>query len=528
MANKSYVLILPNSLFENNELLKKYKNVIIYEHPVYFTKYNYHKLKLILHRASMKYYQDLIKKKYKSKVTYIDYNKKPDRYRSNKIYMYDPVDHIVTQNLKRIFGENLNIIDSPLFINQSIKNIPKNLKFKAFYVWNRKHHNVLMTKNNKPISHRVFSKKEYTTRNKYVFDNENRKPFIKNIPISLKKAPKSINNKYIKEAKKYINKHFKNNPGKDNIIYLPIDHKGAKRFLNNFINTKLKQFGPYEDAVNSKVISGYHSLLSPLTNIGLITPQFILDKVLKKKGIPINSLEGFVRQLLGWREYCRYLYETKRTQLTRGNYFNNKKTINKKLWYYKESKGNYKQVNKNNSTGFKVINDMLDKVIQYGYLHHIERLMYIGNYLLITRIKPKDVFEWFQSMFVDSYHVFMYPNVFGMSQYSCGNVMMTRPYLASNKYIEKMSDYKMNKKLLFNNNSINTISEIKNLTINQKKNIVTTGDIFRALYYNFIRLNKTKLNKYYHYKPQISYWNKLKKSKKNYIIKIANLYLKNY
>jgi deoxyribodipyrimidine photolyase-related protein len=136
--NMSYVLILPNSLFEDNKLLKKHKNVIIYEHPVYFTKYKYHKLKLILHRASMKYYQDFIKKKYKSKVVYIEYNNSITRYKNKNIYMYDPVDHLVMRDIKNIFKKKLNILDSPLFINENIKDIPKDMKFKAFYIWNRK------------------------------------------------------------------------------------------------------------------------------------------------------------------------------------------------------------------------------------------------------------------------------------------------------------------------------------------------------------------------------------------------------
>jgi len=527
----------------------------------------------------MKSYGDVLKKKYKCKITYVDYNKSLSKvmakYRNSEVNIYDAEDHYVMLDIKKIcrlkkirlnIKNNLGYLNTPEDLNKYLKNKKgKNYNFRSFYIWSRKYHDILMMKNGKPI------------KGKYVFDSENRKPFVKsNIP---KDKIKVINNKYVKEAKRYIKKNFGSNPGEDKYYYIPTNHVSAKLWLNNFIKKRLRLFGPYEDAVNSSVIYGYHSLLSPLTNIGLLTPRNIIYAVLKYvrgKSIPINSLEGFIRQLIGWREYCRLIYRYDRVRLSSGNYFNNKKKLNKNLWYYKKvgselkaaksvrskknnltrnSNSNSKSIKnvknnltrnsksaknkKNNLTcnsksnsksnlnsnltcnlksnskaaktltsNFKFIDDMLDKVMKYGYLHHIERLMYVGNYLLLTGVKPKDVFDWYQSMFMDSYHVFMYPNVYGMSQYSCGNLMMTRPYLASSNYMKKMSNYFKDKENPIDNKE--------------------AAELFDAIYYNFIRLNKLKLAKNYSTAPQVKHWNNKTKKQQQEIIREANNYLKKY
>lgn len=495
---KEILFIYPNSLFENNELIKKNKFSTIYllEHPLYFTTYLYHKMKLVLHRASMKYYKDYIEKKYKQKVQYIEYSTNFTKlYKECKgftIHTYDPIEHTIDfKTLEKKYGLKFVIHETPLFLNTDddlnnyIKKTNK-ISHSDFYKSQRILHDILM-ENSKPIG------------DTWSLDTENRKPFPKNIKLK-DDIPVLSNNKYIKDAIIYVEEHFSKNPGSPN-LYLPIDFNGAKKQLSNFIKTKLDNFGPYEDAVNKNINFGYHSVLSPLINIGLITPKYIINEIKKIKITKSNlaSVEGYIRQIIGWREYCRLMYVYKKDELEKPNYFEHDNSL---------AQGWYKD-NQPNLTGFEVINHLVEKTLKYGYLHHIERLMYIGNFMMLTRIKPKDVFDWFQSMFLDSYHVFMYPNVYGMSQHSCGPIMMNRPYFSSSSYIARMSDFK------------------KGTSIIKINNITYDWDVvWDALYYNFINNNVKKFEKNYAIANQVKNWKNTTNKKE--ILLVCKNYLENY
>ena len=412
------VIILPNLLFEENNLLSQHTHVFLIEHPVYFSMYNYNKLKIIMHRSTMKYYCDYIKEKYNCKVTFVNFNdnikKILNSVQFNDIHMHDPHDHVVKDDLMDIFlkiKKTLHIHESLLFITNNIdltlyydQNKNKKIIQNNFYKWQRKRLNIMVTNTQQPLG------------GKWSFDSENREKFPNNFKDVY--TIKINSNDYIKKAIKYVTKYFPNNPGSTN-YYLPITHKEAKLHLKKFIEQRLKYFGKYQDGISSTVFLGYHSLLAPLINIGLITPIYLINKTLQyynknKNTIKISTVEGFIRQIIGWREYCNFMYTFYWKKMEQGNYFSHKNTIDKELWYYQKG-----------TTGFEIIDKLINKTIKYGYLHHIERLMYIGNYFLLINIKPYDTFEWFQSMFLDSYHVFMYPNVYGMSQFSAGDIMMT-------------------------------------------------------------------------------------------------------
>lgn len=413
------VLIFPNSLFTPNDLITPASHVYVIEHPVYFTLYKFHKLKLILHRASMKYYYSSLKTPNKHYITFSNYGTQISRILStySTITFHDPVEHMITKEFGKHKG--INIISTPLFIltADEATSYMKGKKSTVHY-----HFFEMMKKKTKILS----KTKSY--------DTSNRSKFPSNITQIQKLDAKTLahtpTSTFIKEAINYINTNFKSNPGSTN-FYLPIDNVGAKKWFKNFIKTKLAKFGPYQDAVSSKVSVGYHSLLSPLINIGLISPLEVV-KIVAKQNVPIQSKEGFIRQVLGWREYVRCIYITRHEIMNKSNYFNSHKGINKKVWY--EGKG---------TTGYGFIDDLIKKTIEIGYLHHIERLMYIGNFFLIHEIDVKQVYKWFMIMFVDSYNWVMEPNVYGMSQYSIGRIMMTRPYIGSINYVEKMSDYEI-------------------------------------------------------------------------------------
>jgi deoxyribodipyrimidine photolyase-related protein len=476
-------LIFPVHLFEENDLLQDNptNKKIIIEDPVYFTKYDTHKLKLILHRASMKHYAD------KHNLEYIEFDKAEDFYKNNKadITCYDPVDYDVINNLKKYSKKNkfnLDLFETPAFISsyedlEEFHNNNKDKRFvhdSQFYRWQRERLNIMKDK-------------------KLSLDSENRKPFIKNQKDVFN--PVSNTSKYIKEAKKYVEKHFPNNFGSSDNFFYPIDHDEAKEWLHNFIYKRFKQFGDFEDAIGSNVKFGFHSVLSPLLNIGLLTDKNILDKILPLENkIPINSFEGFIRQIIGWKSTMRYFYEFYYEKQMGMNKLNHKRKLTDHFW-----KG---------TTQIPIIDDSIKKLHLTGYLHHIERLMVMGNFMLLCEIDPNEVFKWFM-LTIDAYQWVMVPNIFGMSQYADGGLLMTRPYFSSSNYIMRMSDYK---------------APHANIEIQDK--MYSWAEIWDALYYRFIYKNHDMLKKIYATARNVSHWDKKTKEQQDMLLKTAEKYLK--
>lgn len=485
---KISVIILPNTLFEDNKLIKDNINAHVYiiEDDYYFTRYKFHKQKLILHRASMKYYYDYIIDKYNPyKITYIDNNKfNKSTYIDiindyDEILIYDPIDY------RKVFlNKKIKITDSPSFMetrqelyhyNDTIKN---NRYIHAnFYKWQRQRLNLYMD-NGEPLY------------GKYSFDEDNRYKFSKDYEMS---EPYVFDNKYIQEGKIYVDKHFNNNFGDDTDFIYPINFNDAKKLLKQFIKNKLNTFGTFQDAVDPNITVGSHSLLSSSINIGLITPKYIIDKINKYFGKlskseqkhEYHNIEGFIRQIIGWRSYVRLIYLIHGQTILKMNNLNNDYIINKK-WY-------------TGNTNIDPIDFLIKKVHKYAYLHHIERLMYIGNFALLTQVHPFEIYKWFMIVSIDSYEWVMVANVFGMSQYALDDniSMMTRPYFSSFNYILKMSNFKKGE----------------------------WCNIWNSLYYLFIDNNKKLLSKSYAVANTVNVWNKKPEKEKKEIKKIANNYL---
>ena len=483
-------LIFPIHLFELKyaKILNKQTVIYIIEEPTYFTKFNFHKMKLILHRASMKQYQYyLVSNGYV--VKYIEFDKVTAFYKKikdMKVNCYDVYDHDLTKKLTKLFGQHIEFHDSPMFIettkeldeyvnNNTSYNLNKYTYHhdSSFYRWQRRRLNLLMDKNGQDP---LFGKWSY--------DTENRKPFPKDYKEELLI---SVNNDFIKEAKNYINKNFPNNFGNtDNFIY-PIDHNSAKLWLKSFIKDKLLNFGPIQDAVSKTIIVGNHSLLSPLLNIGLLVPEYVIKQVRKltitKENI--KSIEAFIRQIIGWRSYVHLLYNLHGNEMKEMNKLNHTNKLSQN-WYTAK-------------TGIVPIDCLIEKVKDYAYLHHIERLMYIGNFMLLTKIDPKDVYKWFMEVSIDSYDWVMVANVFGMSQYALDNIrMMAKPYFSSCNYLMKMSDFEKGE----------------------------WCNIWNALFWKFVDENKEILKKNYITATFVSKLNKMENKSK--IIKFANEIIKKY
>lgn len=492
------LLLLPNTLFESHDIIKQFEDsdekyeIIIYENPKFFTEYSYHKLKLIFHRATMKSYYNYIQKSYKkANIKYVEFdtNIKPAISKYEKIYMYDPIDFSIEKTMKKICGKKLNILESKLFIltNAEIDEYLDNSKgtyFNAtFYKWIRQKKDILMN-GKKPIG------------GSWSFDVENRLQF----PKSYKEKPiKFYDNLYIKEAKLYVEKHFKNNIGETS-MYLPINHSDAKIWLKKFIKERLLKFGPYEDAIDKDVVIGFHSGISALLNIGLLNPSDVIESALKYKNkVPIQSLEGFIRQIISWREYVRMLYIKEHTKFIKNNFLKHTRKL-KDSWY-------------DGTTGIVPVDECIKKALKYAYCHHIERLMILGNVMLLSMIKPTDVYKWFlEVVSIDAYEWVMEPNVYGMSQHSVGQLMMNRPYFSSSNYIFKMSSYKKSDE----NEKIKLDKEYE------------WYEILDALYYNFIIKHKTYLKSIYSTANSVYILNKKSQTEKTNLKKLAEAYLKKY
>lgn len=403
-------LILPNQLFDIKYFNKSYK-YILWECPHFFTDYNYNKKKLLLHRATMKYQYDLMKKNGYS-VVYMEFNKKLAE--TEQYTLYYPINKLDILKLPKntiIYDKDTPNLLLSLEHIKRYRNKTDKFFFNAFYMWSKKELNIIP---------KIKSQ-----------DKLNRqKP--KNIicvskPYNDVAVRKDIS-KYIDEASKYVEKHFKNNCGildKKGFIY-PITHADSIKWLEHFIKNKLKNYGNYQDYIDKDNKHLCHSLMSTLINIGLINPGDIIDileKERKTRDIPMNSYEGFIRQLF-WREYQHlcYLYVD-----FSGNYFGNNKLLGKE-WY-------------TGNTGIIPVDDSICEAFESGYLHHIKRLMVVGNYMNLCNIKPSEGFRWFMEFSCDSYEWVMYQNVYDMVFFSTGGKTMRRPYISSSNYILNMSNY---------------------------------------------------------------------------------------
>ena len=427
-------IILPNQLYKDHPAIHHKRPVYLLEEWHFFNQYQFHKEKLVLHRASMKYYEQFLKAQ-GVVVHYIESIEAQnrialliDKLHTNKvkqIHIVDPVDNWLLEKMKsscKKYGIELTIYDNPNFLN-TINQVgdffsKKKTYFQTdFYTWQRKSRNILLEKDGKPLG------------GKWTYDADNRSKFPKK--EAAPKLPSAPPNNYISEAVSYIQKNYPNNYGSVNEHHLfAINFDDTEKWLEEFLQDRFEQFGIYEDAIVAKEYVLHHSVLSPMLNVGLISPQQIIDQAItfsNKNNVPLNSLEGFVRQIIGWREFIRIVYEREGSKQRTTNYWKFTRKIPASFW-----KG---------TTGIAPIDITIKKVLATGYCHHIERLMVLGNFMLLCEFDPNEVHKWFMEMFVDAYDWVMVPNVYGMTQFSDGGLMTTKPYISGSNYLMKMSDY---------------------------------------------------------------------------------------
>ena len=342
------------------------------------------------------------------------------------INFIDPVDNWLEKRFIRaaeLSEMKLKRYASPMFINTDndlssyFKSGQKRFFQTSFYIEQRRKHRILIEDDGGPLG------------GKWSFDTENRKKY------PLGKIPPPIvfpdTDQFHNEAVAYANKHFPKNPGTLNQEPLyPTGFDEARQWLQQFLETRHAAFGPYEDAIVTNQMILHHSVLTSMLNIGLITPGEIIREVLDftgKNRIPLSSSEGFIRQIIGWPEFIRGVYEFAGSRQRTWNFWNFKRKIPASFY--------------SGTTGIVPVDVTVKKVLETGYYHHIERLMVLGNFMLLCEFDPDEVYRWFMELFIDAYDWVMVPNVYGMSQFADGGMMATKPYISGSNYLMKMSDF---------------------------------------------------------------------------------------
>ena len=479
------LLLLSNNL--NKEYLKNidFDKVFLIIANEQFRYERYHQFRIIYHlSASIHFTKEedisLIKKE-----NFIDIFKEFSK--ENEYIIYEPNDVW----LKDLILTCLNQCDLSFQflpdINFFFKDIVNELdeppyKLDQLYKKWRKKFGILMDKN-QPIG------------GKYSYDQENRNrpPKTLDIDSPIKFKVDDITNDVIKE----VNKNFSNHPKSSKKFFYPVSTSDAKRLLKHFIEKRLPYFGTYQDAMMSEHPFMVHSLISTSINLGLLMAKEVV-KLIEKSYLdnkaPIEAVEGFIRQVLGWREYIRgiYLKEMNR-EYQNSNVLNHK--LDKPKFLY------------DGNTDLNCLKTVIKEIIDYGYNHHIQRLMIIGNISNLMGINPIYIREWFNEMYVDSFDWVVTPNVIGMAQYADGGLMSTKPYIASANYINKMSDY------------------CKDCKYNPKEK---TGDLacpVNALYYYFLDRHKKKLSKNPRMKFMYANYYKLDKNVYNDLMEYAKKFI---
>ncbi|WP_269615846.1 cryptochrome/photolyase family protein [Prochlorococcus marinus] len=432
-------LIFPNQLFKIKKQFTDVNHIALIQDNLFFGcdsqwQQKFHCQKIIFHKATMDSYEEDLKSQGLN-VIYLTH-KRERRTEDNLNYLlekgfnyfitYEVFDWSLEKRIKDFSLNNnikLEIRKNDMFltcpdISEEILNQKKIYGMQKFYKIQRKNLNILIEEDGSP------------TGGTWSFDKMNRKKLPNSIKVP--RIPTIKTSRILDKAKKEVSMNYKDYYGSIENFNYPLSHKDAEEWLDNFLIERFNLFGDYEDAIHSNHRTLWHSVLSPLINSGLLTPRQIIDKsweFYQSNNIEINSYEGFVRQIIGWREFILLMYKRNSLELRNGNFWDfEDKPI--PLSFY------------TGQTGIRPLDDSIKKILETGYAHHIERLMIVGNLMLLCRFHPNQVYKWFMELFIDSYDWVMVPNVYGMSQFSDGGLFTTKPYISGSNYIRKMSNYK--------------------------------------------------------------------------------------
>ena len=449
-------LVLPHQLFEQHLDAATNTVFVLIEHDLLFRQYRFHSHKLVLHRASLTRFASRLRQRgfdvvvLQSDAVRSSRDQLGEFVRSRRpatVTWFDVVDDWLERDLFAGLSDGgyrmrpEDVLETPNFLTDRAQIddwFSRNgSRMQDFYVWQRRRLDILVD-DGAPVG------------GKWSFDTENRKKLPRGYtpaavgrfarhPVlqrdgtfdfdALMADPVDVEvSDDVELAIAWVHAEFPDAPGDPDQFAWPTSADEAREHLQEFVRERLDDFGPYEDAISTAHPFINHGLLTAALNIGLLDPREVVQAVLDgaDQNTPLSSLEGFVRQVIGWREYMRATYRTRGRQMRTANRLDHRNALGDGWW--------------NASTGLAPVDLVISRVLDTGYAHHIERLMVLGNAMSLLRIHPDAVYEWFMEMFIDAYDWVMVPNVYAMSQFAAGDEITTKPYVSGSNYLRKMSD----------------------------------------------------------------------------------------
>ena len=409
-------------------------------------------------------------------------------HQSATLTLMEPNDHGYAQRLESVCKKHgcvLEVVTNDLWLTdktmfEAWANNRKELRMEYFYREVRKKYGYLLTDNGEPEGGR------------WNFDKDNReKPPAGHVfPEVDGFEPDEITNEVID----YVDKTFPNHFGNARPFLWVVTREQALVSLRDFCKNRLKNFGQFEDAMLTGQYALYHSLLSPAINMGLLHPKEVVEVALehyydKKNKIPLNSIEGFVRQIIGWREFMKRVYDYKMPAFKTENKLDAQTPLPTFYW--------------TGETKMNCLSQCLKQLKETGHTHHIQRLMVLGNFAQLAGVNPQELTDWFTATYVDALEWVMIPNVIGMSQYADLGSFTSKPYGSSGNYINKMSDY------------------CKNCHYNVKDKTGDNACPFNSLYWDFISCHQDKFSKNQRMGVIMANWLNQKESDKQKILRRA-------
>ena len=426
-------LVFPHQLFDPHPALAKGRKVLLVEDSLFFGNdrhwpLNFHAQKRVLHRATMTHWMQTMQSR-GYEVTRVETDGQPTTTAEllaphlknvSVLHVCEVVDHLLNRRLRRLEAQ-LVVHETPMFLSP-LSFIDQQLGSKkkpfmaAFYQAQRKRLGILLDADGGPLG------------GQWSYDTENRQKLPKGLRAPA--LPVYAETEALTEAKAYVATKFPQALGNVAEFRWPVTREQALQELEAFLEQRLVLFGHYEDAISVTQPWLYHSTLTAPLNIGLITPQEIIDRTLdyaSEHEVPLNSLEGFIRQIIGWREFMRGIYHLHGVKVRNGNYWQHREPMPASFY--------------DGTSGITPVDSVIRRLHNSAYCHHIERLMVLGNIMVLKQIEPHAVYRWFMEFFIDAYDWVMVPNVYGMSQFADGGTFTTKPYISGSNYVLKMSDH---------------------------------------------------------------------------------------
>ena len=439
MARRAVRLVYPNQLFEEQLDAPEGTIFVLVEHDLLFRQYRFHSHKLVLHRASMQRFAERLREQGRD-VEVVGSDGRTSsraatarllqRLAPDAVSFVDVVDDWLARDIAATLADvghevrDEDVLESPGFLTSRADLAAyaegsggRSMRMQHFYTWQRRRLGVLLDGDG-PVG------------GKWSFDEDNRKKLPRDHPVPAVDLPGvTARHPAVEEAVSWVATHFPDAPGDPAGFAWPTSHDEAAAGLEEFLAERFVEFGPYEDAVSVDHPFVFHSVITPGLNVGLLSPRHVLERALEvgeSSEVPLASLEGFVRQVIGWREYMRASYVRWGSRMRTRNHLEHGRPLAPGWW--------------SAETGLAPVDLVLERVLERGYAHHIERLMVLGNAMCLLRTDPDAVYEWFMEMFVDAYDWVMVPNCYAMSQFAAGELMTTKPYVSGSAYLRRMTD----------------------------------------------------------------------------------------